>query len=389
MFQFALALMTVLSLLGSHIAWPDTTLAGMITSGSGRVFAQPNAAPIHDSSSPRQAESAAFAPFEAVTLSVDFAVNGAGSNVDTIAFWEAPSASDSLMFVSSKSQELVEVWRYPFNTTGAEQTPLTHTCLNDDTNGVVVDQEQDLLYVSVIDTDRICVFSLPDLSHVQTITAPKRLGSEPNLALLTTESGEKRLYASDDDIVYQFDAVSGAYLGDFVPLAGLETMVGDNLTHTLYIPDEGGRTGVYAYDADGNPLSGALSKLGDSSIFDSDAEGIFVYTCPASGSGDDGRGFIVVSDQIDDADAGNDYEFFDRQTWAYLGKMKLTLPDGSHVYNTDGIASTQQDSTDYVGGLFAAIQDDAAVVGISWQRIVAATGLNCGDLPIPDTTPTP
>lgn len=385
MTRLVLALIAVLSLVGSLMAWPDAVLAGMITSGSGRTFAQPNSAPAHDTSSPRHAESATFAPFETVTLSVDFAVNGAGSNVDTIAFWEAPSASDSLMFVSSKSAKLVEVWRYPFNTPGTEQTPLTDACLSRNTNGVVVDQDQDLLYVSVISTDRICVFSLPSLAHVQTITAPTRFGSEPNLALLTTETGDKRLYASDDDIVYRFDATSGAYLDSFVPPTDVEAMFADDLTQTLYIPDENGRTGIYAYDPDGS----ILAKLGDSSIFNSDAEGIFVYSCPASGFGDDGRGFIVVSDQIDDAGVGNDYEFFDRQTWAYLGKLKLTLPDGSYVYNTDGIASTQQDSADYVGGLFTAIQNDSAVVGISWQRIVAATGLNCGDPPTPDTTPTP
>ena len=97
----------------------------------------------------------------------------------------------------------------------------------------------------------------------------------------------------------------------------------------------------------------------------------------------------MVSDQIVSASTGNDYEFFDRQTWEYLGKLKLTLPDGSYVSNTDGIASTQQNSTNFVGGLFTAIHNDTMTVGLSWQRIVSVTGLNCGELPILTPTPTP
>lgn len=327
--------------------------------------------------------STAFSPFGTVTLAVDFVANGTGSNVDTIAFWEAPSANDSLMFVSAKSSQLVEVWQYPYADSGSELAPLTHSCIDQGTNGVIVDQAEDLLYVSVVETTKVCVFSVPDLIYVTMITTPERLNSEPNLALLELDTSEKRLYISDDDMVYIIDPVSGTLLSTFTPVAGLETMVGDNYAHMLYIPDENDRTGIYAYDATGNRMTrNDQSKLGDSTIFDADAEGIIIYTCPSANLNDDGRGFIVVSDQISSASRGNDYEFFDRQTWEYLGKMKLTLPDGTYVHNTDGIASTQQTSSRFVGGLFTAINDDTAVVGLSWQKIVSATGLNCEDMPV-------
>ncbi len=325
-----------------------------------------------------QSVSPAFSPFGTVTLAVDFAVNGAGRNVDTIAFWEAPNERDSLMFVGAKSSELVEVWRFPYASPDDEHIPLTHACISAGTNGVIVDQEANLLYISMVYSATVCVFSVPDLAYVTEITLPGSFRREPNLALLKVGGGETRLYVSDDDIVYIVDPASGVLLSTFIPVAGLETMYGDNYEQILYIPDENERTGVYAYDPDGNLLVRSdRSRLGDSTVFDSDAEGIFVYTCPSDGTSDNGQGFIVVSDQIEDATIGNDFEFFDRQTGQYLGHMKLTLPDGSYVYNTDGIASTQRNSTRFAGGLFVAIHDDSETVGLSWQTILSATGLNC------------
>jgi len=326
-----------------------------------------------------QSVPAGFRPFGTVTLVVDFAVNGAGRNVDTIAFWEAPDVTDSLMFVGAKSSDLVEVWRYPYSSPDDELTPLTHACITEGTNGVFVDQEENLLYISMVYTATVCVFRVPDLAYVTEITIPASFRREPNLALLKLGEGRTRLYVSDDDIVYIVDPASGVILSTFVPVAGLETMYGDNYEQILYIPDENERTGIYAYDPDGNLLLPSnRSRLGDDTIFDSDAEGILVYTCPSDGTSDNGQGFIVVSDQIDDATIGNDFEFFDRESGQYLGSMKLTLPDGSYVYNTDGIASTQRNSTRFEGGLFAAIHDDAETVGLSWQKIVSATGLQCG-----------
>jgi myo-inositol-hexaphosphate 3-phosphohydrolase len=325
----------------------------------------------------------AFHAFGTVTLEADFFVSGAGRNVDTIAFWEAPEPTDSLMFVTSKNASLVEVWKYPFNSASAEQPPLRHRCLqaaaSSATNGVLVDQETDLLYVASNRSPNVCVFSLPDQRHVQTITSGRTYGGEPNLALIRLPSGEAQLYVSNDDVVDVYNPESGQKLREFAPLTGLETMVGDSNDQVLYVPDEGGRTGIYAYDPDGSAYSrNGSNVLGDGGIFDSDAEGILVYTCPTSGSGDDRAGLIVVSDQIDSATAGNDYEVFDRATWDYLGTVKLRLPSGDFVHNTDGIGSTQPASPLYPGGLFTAISDDAGVAGVAWNKIFDAISSRTG-----------
>lgn len=325
-----------------------------------------------------------FHAFGEVTVTAGFEVEGAGTNVDTMAFWEAPDATDSLMFVTSKNASVVEVWSYPFDSATREQRPLTHPCLEaeDDsaTNGVVVDQETDLLYVASNFSPNVCVFSLPDMAHRMTITSGDPYGQEPNLALITLADGSKRLYVSDDDVVYVHDPTTGQKLSEFTPDEGLETMWGDDLRQVLYVPDENGRTGVYAYEPDGAPYArNGSTRFGDAGIFESDAEGIIEYVCEPSEGSEDPPGLIIVSDQIDSATAGNDYEVFDRRTWQHLGTIKLQLPDASgFVHNTDGIGTTQQASPAYRDGVFTAIQDDSSVVGVDWTTIFATISTETG-----------
>jgi hypothetical protein len=328
-----------------------------------------------------------FFPFESFDVRTEFRVDGAGKNVDTIAFWEAPTATDSLMFVTSKSLSLVEVWHYPFRTAADQRPALTDPCLkataDSASNGVLVDQESDLLYVSSLRSPNVCVFSLPDLTYLRTVTSNVTYGAEPNLGLIKQADGSKRLYVSNDTVVYVHDAVTGQLLSQFIPLKGLEAMWGDSFDRVLYVPDETGRTGVYAYNPDGTPHQrGGTNLFGSGGIFNADAEGILEYSCPASGAGDDGSGLIIVSDQRG-AIAGNDYEVFDRRSWQYLGKIKLLQPSGTgFIFNTDGIGTTQQGSVQYPGGLFTAIHNNTSVAGVGWnvifEAITAKTGRTFG-----------
>ena len=144
-------------------------------------------------------------------------------------------------------------------------------------------------------------------------------------------------------------------------------MYGDDYYQVIYVPDEGDRSGVYIYDADGNPAGPAF---GDRSIFDSDAEGIWVYKCLSAGESDTGEGLIVVADQKDEI---TDFEVFNRRTIEHLGKINI-----SGVNNTDGIAITQQSSPDFPLGLLAVIDDDTSTVGVGWDTILDSTGLSCG-----------
>ncbi|HEY3473074.1 MAG TPA: hypothetical protein VGK56_00610, partial [Anaerolineales bacterium] len=192
-------------------------------------------------------------PFGTVSIDADdiaFDVNGDGRNVDSIAFWEAEGPEQTLMFVTSKNNASIEVYQYPF-----EAQLQTLSC-GSETNGVWVDQERDVLYVTKRDSSEVCAFDLPDLDDNPSLrftTGATGGDSEPNLTMLTLPDGQKRIYVSYDDTVYYHDAQTTEALSQFTPSEGLETMYADDYYQVIYIPDEGSRSGVYIYDADGNP----------------------------------------------------------------------------------------------------------------------------------------
>jgi len=305
-----------------------------------------------------------------VTIVADFQVNGMGSNVDSIAFWEADDANDTVMFVTGKGNSLVEVWKYPF--ANNEQAALTHpTFGSSPVNGVLVDQAVDRLYVSVGESaSTVTLFSLPSQTYVdEFIHASVNLRSEPNLALLNHSNGEKWLYVSADEVVYIHDAVTGHKISEFVPPWDVETMVADDYYQALYIPDENDRHGIFAYQPDGTPyLRNGTNNFGSNTIFQSDGEGIILYTCYFNGL-DYGSGFIAVSDQKNDL---SDFEFFDRQSWQHLGTLNI-----NGVSNTDGLASTQQAMSGYPSGILAAINNDSQAVGVGWDKVLTALDLSC------------
>ena len=300
--------------------------------------------------------------FGRITVDPDFEVNGSGQNVDTIEFWKAPDSTQTLMFVSAKGNQLVEVWKYPFE--GNELPPLTHSTFdNSQVNGLAVDNVENKLYVSIGQpSSTVSVFSLPDLTFITNFSkAGQNYQDEPNMALLPLSNGERNLYVSADILVDVYNASNGNFLFEFFPEKGLETMAADSFYQRLYIPDENDRTGVYVYNPDGTPYTDNGSNQFGQGVFDADAEGIIVYNCPINNPVDNGEGFIVVSDQRLDK---TDFEFFDRQTWQHLGTLNLT-----GVSNTDGIASFPYPLPDYPLGVFAALNDDHAVAVVGWDKI--------------------
>lgn len=306
--------------------------------------------------------------FGLVIIAPDFEVNGQGENIDSIGFWEAADASNTLMFVTAKGNSLVEIWKYPF--INNEQEPLIHpTFANSQVNGIWLDQENDFLYIAIANpSSTISVFKCPDLEFVMKFNKEGAdLRSEPNVTLIKQKDGKKLVYVSADDIVFIHDAETGEFLGEFKPTAGLETMVGDEFYQVLYIPDENDRTGIYVYKLDGFPsYKNGINVFADSSIMDEDGEGIILYKIFEQFE-DSGEGFIVVADQRKTL---TDFEFFDRKTWEHLGTLRI-----EGVSNTDGIASTQQALPDYPMGLLAVLNDDTSVVGVGWDRIFKALGI--------------
>lgn len=317
--------------------------------------------------SPKAPVNVSLEPFGTVTIAaseMEFEVSGDGENIDSIAFWEASDPAQSLMFVTSKNNASIEVYRYPFKN---QQT--TISC-GDASNGVWVDQENDVLYITERDSSNVCAYGLPALDNNDALsftTAATGNQSEPNLTILKLQNGQSRIYVSYDNTVYFHDAGTGKSLGQFTPSEEVETMYGDDYYQVLYIPDERRPSGIYSYDADGDPTG---SPFGVPPIFEKDAEGVSVYKCATTGGDDTGEGLIVVSDQKGDM---TDFEVFNRKTKAHLGKINITA-----VNLTDGIAITQQSSPEYPFGLLVVIDDDTSTVGVGWDTILERTGLSCG-----------
>ncbi len=312
--------------------------------------------------------------FGRVSVKPAFELDGVGQDIDTITFWETPDPEQTLLFVSAKASQLVEVWKFPF--VGNEQAPLRHSSFGSGTrvNGVIFDQEKDRLYVATSKpASTVSVFSFPGgIFEREFIQGAHDLRSEPNLDLYFGNNGERRAYVTADNIVYVYNAETGEALFDFKPTTSVETVIADEFYDLLYIPDEKTGKGIFVFNPDGTPHSrNGQDHFGGGGIFDSDEEGLLLYTYPSDGSSDDGSGFIVVSDQKSDQ---TDFEFFDRQTWEHLGALNV-----DDVSNTDGIASTQRSLPGYPLGLFVCINNDGTTVGVGWDVILEATGLGPED----------
>ena len=341
-----------------------TTLTEISSLPTSTPVAMPTLASAVTPSSTATVDLQPFGTVKIDTAEIEFDVNGDGRNTDSISFWEAPDATQSLMFVTSKGNSSIEVYQYPF------QTQLRTIACGDASNGVWVDQGRDILYITGRNSRNVCAYDLPGLEENAALsftTSATGDDSEPNLTMLSLLDGQRRIYVSYDDHVYYHDAETGGSLGDFATSEGLETMYGDDFYQVIYIPDEGDRSGVYQYDPHGNLVS---ATFGDRSIFDSDAEGIWVYKCLSAGDNDSGEGLIIVADQKDEI---TDFEVFNRRTKEHLGKINI-----SGVNNTDGISITQQASPAYPFGLLAVIDDDTSTVGLGWDTLLEKTELSCG-----------
>jgi hypothetical protein len=301
-------------------------------------------------------------------ISPDLRLNGVGENVDTIAFWADETPEETLMFVTAKGNSLVEVWPFPFD---QEAAPLRHESFgSSQVNGVAVDQAKGKLYVSVAaPANVVSAFNLPSLTFEQVLLHVP-LGNEPGIDLYQLNHGQRWVYttADNEEMVYIQDADTGDTISAFAIGREMETIQADEFHGVVYIPDENGRLGIYAYTPELEPFTkNGRSRFG-TTAFQADAEGILIYNCIANGR-DTGRGFIVVSDQRKPT---TDFEFFDRVSWEHVGTLHL-----EGVGNTDGIASLQASLPGYPLGLFAAIDDDTETAVVGWDKVLAGMGIGC------------
>ncbi len=303
----------------------------------------------------------------AVKIEPDFLLSGAGENVDTIGVWETDRPEDTVLFVSAKENQTVEVWKIHSQ---EEQKPMRRPeWKNGSVNGIAIDQDNDLLYVAVgKEPSSAFVYSLPELElKMQFINKSRDLLSEPNVGLLKRPGKSTLAYVTSDRQISIHEAATGEQIKLFDSPTDVETVYGDEYYQCLYVPDENDRTGVNVYTPELQPFKQNGTNRFGAGIFQDDAEGIWVYYLAGHGKPDDGRGYIIVSDQKEPL---TEFEFFDRQNWKHLGTLKI-----EGVGNTDGICSSQRPLPGFPMGFFAAIHDDQAMAVVKWESVLAALQL--------------
>ncbi|MEX6723514.1 phytase [Parapedomonas caeni] len=151
----------------------------------------------------------------------------------------------------------------------------------------------------------------------------------------------------------------------------VEGCVVDTASGTLYVGEE--NVGVWAFSTGADaPTEGRLFAKADGAQLVADVEGL------ALAPGSDGRGYLVVSSQGDNA-----YTLYGLADGAYVGRFRI-VDNGAGVdgtSETDGIALMAGDfGPDFPGGLFVAQDGDNAPQPqnfklVSWQAVVDALGL--------------
>lgn len=311
--------------------------------------------------------------FGTVVIQPDFFLDGAGTNIDSPEFFEADQPENTLLFVSGKGNDTVEVWQLPF--VGRELPAIKRSSLP---NGIAIDQERRLLYIGDSERRFVEVRSLPSLAVVGTFGNDILKSGETNLDILALPNGDRRAFVSESHSVTVFDPTTGKRLASFSPdVESIEEVLADSYHQIIYVPEENGVESkkhpggaITVYHPDGRPYARSGSNVFGKGVFAGDGEGITLYACHDTADQDTGRGFIIAADQ---ASAGkNGFEFFDRETWRHLGTLML-----AGVSNTDGIDATNRPLPDAPHGLFAAANNDKNTAVVSWAKIEEATGLRC------------
>lgn len=316
-----------------------------------------------------------FESFGTVRITPDLFLDGEGTNIDSPEFFESKNPQDTLLLVSGKGNDTIEIWKFPF-----ENNQLTAIDRKSLPNGLDVDQDKKLLLVGDAEKKVVEIRSLPDFSVLSTVGQDVLESGETNLDTLTFPDGSKHMYVSENRKISVFNLKTGAFIFSFSPnVKSIEEVLADSYHQIIYVPEEKGFKSethpggaIMAYHPDGKEYLKNGSNVFGQGLFTGDEEGIALYTCRGSDGKDDGRGFILVANQA--SAVLNSLELFDRVTWEHLGSLIL-----EGVSGTDGIAVTERPLPNYPQGILAVSNADKNVALISWEKIASITNMKCGD----------
>lgn len=298
--------------------------------------------------------------------------DGSGE-LDSVALWVGPNPDASLLFITDKTKDRLEV-----------HNPVTNTPLGvlggsgsapgkfDRPNAALVTPgvpslaagPQDLLFVVERDNSRVSMFLLPFLFYLGsfgqgTLDAPMGIAQH-------RDNGQLQLWITDVGpspqrvFVYDIVAVPNGFQANlgfsFAPESGatLESIHVDSVAQRVLVCDEG-RADVMVFDLQGQ----FLRRFGAGRFVD-DPEGIALFDLG------DGHGYWIISDQNA---VPVEFEVFDRKSFSWITSFS------GPTEGTDGIVLTQSALSNLPGGSFYAVHLDRSVHAYHWADIAALTRL--------------
>lgn len=324
------------------------------------------------------------------------------ANVDSCAVWVAPDPGDSLLFVTEKDGDRLQV-RHA--TTGEPYATMPYLGdVEDGTgpgefnrpNGVWVVYHvphaggfSDVLIVTDQRNERVQILRLPELEYFGEFgtgevgkgygLAPYHDGTDFFVFVTDQEPpsafpGKLKKYrmrpAGD---LLGADLVLAAGEEDGEPsLHNVESIVADRALNRLHVcGDEGGdQNRLFTLDGTYTGID-----YGDPQ-FEADQEGINLYLTGET------SGYLVVSDQLQSG-SPNEFEIFDRQTLASRGYFASPSTGALVTRNTDGAFLEQRPLPGFPDGAFYAVNDDRNVHAFDWTDVAEALGLELAPLDRP------
>jgi 3-phytase len=325
---------------------------------------------------------------ERIMLKEDFHTDrNLGDNVDSPAVWHGENGENWLLATAKEGNTIIvynaedgaflKRFGGMVDGLGAFSRP----------NGIhVVD---DLLLVVERDNRRIQVFELPDFTPLG-FFGGEQLQKPYGITVGKTGEGTYDAYITDnyetaDETIppaaelgqrvhyFTFKIENGKVLAIHQKAFGdtegkgvlhkVESLLLDRELNRLLIANEySEQRDIKIYNLDGTFSGETISNK----YFDSEPEGIALFSCP-----EDNSGYYITTDQSDN---NNKFEVFDRKTLKHLGTF-----GGEMTTNTDGVALSQESFGNFKNGAFFPVHDDGSITAISWDKIAEALDLkkNC------------
>lgn len=300
---------------------------------------------------------------------------GGHGELDTPAVWVAPDPQQSLLLVTDKTQDWVEIHSatakmYLGRLGGPGSGPGRLSRPNAVTVAYAVPTTagpRDVMFVVERDNHRVSAFYLPyglSLGSIGDAVLQEPMGiavhwdgAQPQIWVTDIGTQPQRVVVFD--VVPSPTGLTGVQRLTFNAPASsiLESIAVDAANNRVILCDEDSFD-VMVFDMQGT----FLQRFGTGRFTD-DPEGIAIYDTG------NGSGYLMVTDQVA---SPTTWEVFDRQSLGWLVQWN------GPTQGTDGIALVQKPLPNFPQGSFFAVHRDSTVHAYDWRDIAASTGMCVG-----------